>query len=366
MTGRHLCLLGDANSVHLQRWAREMLVRGWRVSVVTARPALIEGVADQIVLPPVARSGDWLLRSGAARRAVQALAPDIVHAHYVTSYGYLGARTGRRPLVMTAWGSDLLLTPKQSVLMRWLTGWTLRQADLVSGDSVDLIEEMARYRPRQPPLLVHWGVDLARFAPLPWAGKPRFEIVSLRNWEPNYRVDAIVQALALFRQREPEAAVHLHLLGGGPLQESLTSQVHALGLQNQVTLHGRLDDAGMAAVLARCKVSVSVPVSDATSVSVLESMACGLAVVASDLPANWQWLSARPDLLLADGPTSSMSQSQVLAQALAQALHALWLDDAAAQQLGAAHHQRMTSEGSRAVQMDRMAVAYETLLAVRQ
>ena len=364
MTGRHLCLLGDASSVHLQRWAREMLARGWRVSVVTARPAPIEGVADQIVLPPVARSGDWLLRSGAARRAVQALAPDIVHAHYVTSYGYLGARTGRRPLVMTAWGSDILLTPKQSVLMRWLTGWTLRQADLVSGDSVDLIDELARYRPRQPPLLVHWGVDLARFAPVPWAGKPRFEIVSLRNWELNYRVDAIVQALALFRQREPEAAVHLHLLGGGPLQESLTSQVHALGLQNQVTLHGRLDDAGMAAVLARCKVSVSVPVSDATSVSVLESMACGLAVVASNLPANRQWLSARPDLLLADAPATATATAPALAQALAQALHALWLDDAAAQQLGATHHQRMTSEGSRAVQMDRMAVAYETLLTM--
>lgn len=360
MTGRHLCLLGDANSVHVQRWAREMLARGWRVSVVTARPAPIAGVADQVVLAPVARSRDWLWRSGAARRAVQALAPDIVHAHYVTSYGYLGARAGRRPLVITAWGSDILLTPKQSVLMGWLTGWILRRADLVTGDSVNLTDELARYRPRQPPLLVHWGVDLARFAPVPWAGKPRFEIVSLRNWEPNYRVDAIVQALALFRQREPGAAVHLHLLGGGFLQAALTSQVHALGLQNQVTLHGRLDDAAMAAVLARCKVSVSVPVSDATSVSVLESMACGLAVVASDLPANRQWLSARPDLLLADAATLSMTQ------ALAQALHALWLDDAAAQQLGATHHQRMTAEGSRAVQMDRMAAAYETLLAMPQ
>ena len=44
MTAHHICLLGDANSVHVQRWAREMLARGWRLSLVTARPQAIEGV----------------------------------------------------------------------------------------------------------------------------------------------------------------------------------------------------------------------------------------------------------------------------------------------------------------------------------
>jgi hypothetical protein len=134
----HLCLLGDANSVHLQRWAREMIVRGFHVSVVTARPQPIEGV-EQCVLSPVRRSVDWLRRVGEARRFVERLAPDIVHAHYISSYGYLAARCARHPLVMTAWGSDLLLTPRYSTLMRWLTGWTLRRADLITGDSLDLV-----------------------------------------------------------------------------------------------------------------------------------------------------------------------------------------------------------------------------------
>ena len=44
MTARHLCLLGDATSPHVQRWAREMRQRGWRVSLVTARPAPVDGV----------------------------------------------------------------------------------------------------------------------------------------------------------------------------------------------------------------------------------------------------------------------------------------------------------------------------------
>ncbi len=353
----HLCLLGDANSVHVQRWAREMRSRGLRVSVVTARPAPIAGVGEQVVLPPVARPSDWLWRVGAAQRALDRLAPDIVHAHYITSYGYLAARCRQRPRVMTAWGSDLLVTPKGRPLMRALTGWTLRRADLVTGDSADLLQEIASYRPKADPLLVHWGVELARFAPTLWADKPRLEIVSLRNWEPNYRIAAIVQALAELRRRRPEAAVHLHLLGGGPLREALAQQVHALGVEDAVTLHGRLDDAGMAAVLARCKVSVSVPLSDATSVSVLESMACGLAVVASDLPANRAWLGDEPGLLLAG------EDDAALARALAETLEALWHDDARAERIGQANHARMRAEGSRAAQMDLMAAQYQRLLA---
>lgn len=345
---RHLCLLGDATSVHLRRWAQEMQLRGWRVSVVTARPQPIDGVVQQ-VLPPVARSSDWLWRVGAARRAVAALAPDLVHAHYVTSYGWLAARCNRHPLVMTAWGSDLLVTPRRSALLRAHTGWTLRRADLVTGDSLDLVAAIDAYGPRRPALQVHWGADLSRFVPSPWAVREPFDIVSLRSWEANYRIDRIVAAVALLR---PALPVVLHLLGGGPQEAALRQQVAALGLQDAVHFHGRVGDAAMVAVLQRCKASVSVPESDATSVSVLESMACGVPVVASDLPANRQWLTAEPRLRV-DGADPA---------AIAGALRLLAQDEALAQRVAAAQLQRMRAEGSRQAQMDRMDALYRELL----
>jgi glycosyltransferase involved in cell wall biosynthesis len=348
----HLCLLGDANSVHLQRWAREMIARGFRVSVVTARPHPIDGV-EPCVLSPVRRSVDWLRRVGEARRFVEQLAPDIVHAHYISSYGYLAARCGRHPLVMTAWGSDLLLTPRHSTLMRWLTGWTLRRADLITGDSLDLVAAAQAYRPRAPLHCIHWGADTAKFRPAPWADKPAFDIASLRSWEPNYRIDTLVGAVAVLRQMQPEAPVHLHLMGGGSGEAVLREQVRSLGLADRVTFHGRVDDAGMLAVLSRCKVSVSVPASDATSVALLESMACGLAAVASDLPANREWLRGADDLLVSAGDAS----------ALARALQTLLQDDVRAQRLGAINLERITRDGQRAAQMDAMAGLYRELLA---
>lgn len=345
----HLCLLGDANSPHTRRWALEMRARGWRVSLITARPEPLDGV-EQRILPPVRRSIDWLLRAGAAQRHVRELAPDIVHAHYLTSYGYLAARCDRHPLVMTAWGSDLLVTPHTRPWMRWLTGWILRRADLITGDSASLVEAARQYRPQAPVHEIHWGVDRTRFAPAPWEGKDGVQIVSLRAWEPNYQIGALVEAFALLRQHLPGAPLQLHLLGGGSLEAALRAQVQKLGLAQCVHFHGRLDDAGMAAVLARCKISVTVPASDATSVAMLESMACGLAVVASDLDANRQWIT--PALLVPAGD----------AQALADVLQQLAQDDARMRQAGEQNAERIALDGDRKAQMDQIDRLYRQLL----
>lgn len=350
MSRGHVTLLGDANSVHVQRWVREMQQRGWTLSLVTARPQPIEGV-EMHVLRPVHRTTDWLFRVAEARRAVEALRPDILHAHYITSYGYLAARCAHPRCVMTAWGTDLLVSPWRNPWIRRLTAWTLGRARWVSGDSVDLLSAAERLVPRTPCHLIHWGVDHSRFQPTPWADKPALDIVSLRSWEPNYRIDLILEAMARLAAQPGGVAPHLHLLGGGSLESSLRDQVRRLGLVNQVSFHGRLDDAGMAAVMRRCKLSISVPISDATSVSVLESMACGLAVLASDLPANRSWLSSRMLVPAGDGP------------GLVQRLMALAADDAALREEGQRNAERIARDGDRRVQMDAVDRLYQVLLA---
>ena len=75
-----------------------------------------------------------------------------------------------------------------------------------------------------------------------------------------------------------------------------------------------------------------------------------VAVVASDLPANRQWIT--PELLV---PVRD-------AQALAQVLQRLASDDAQARQAGERNAERIALDGDRKAQMDRMDWLYQELL----
>ena len=185
----HLCLLGHAPSIHLQRWALAMAERGFRVSVLSAEPQAIPGVPVR-VLPPAAGRLGWFGRVPAVRRAVAALAPDLVHGHYVTSYGH--ARRGLRPRAVGAHrlGLGLLVSPHESAAQRWLTGLVLRRAALITADSRDVLQAIAAYRPTAPCEEISWGADTQRFRPQP--ALPGFHVASLRAWERNYRIDRIL------------------------------------------------------------------------------------------------------------------------------------------------------------------------------
>ncbi|MCW5666926.1 MAG: glycosyltransferase [Piscinibacter sp.] len=347
----HVCLLGHAPSIHLQRWATAMVERGFRVSVVSAEPHEIAGVPVHLL--PRAGALGWFGRVPAARRLLAELAPDIVHGHYVTSYGMLAAAGGRRPLVLTAWGSDILVSPRESRLVHALTGAVLRRAALVTADSRDVLEAIARYRPTARLEEIFWGADTERFVPLPPEAKPAgFHVASLRAWEPNYRIGAIVEALARLRASGPAT---LHLFGAGSGALSLRDQVARLGLDDSVVWHGQVDAAQLPARLAACQVSVSVPASDATSVSLLESMACGLPVVVSDLAANRQWVSGAGGMVV-DGADPT---------AIAAALQALRDDPARRAAMGTHNRRVIEARASSRVQMDRMAQLYRELLERR-
>jgi glycosyltransferase involved in cell wall biosynthesis len=254
------------------------------------------------------------------------------------------------PTVLTAWGSDILITPRESRLMRMVVNWSLHHADLITADSMDMLQAIAAYHPSAPCHQILWGADTDKFVPAEPA--PSFDVVSLRTWEPNYNIDVIVDAFAGFVAQRPQAQARLHLLGGGVLKDALREQVARLGLTDQVVFHGRVGDVDMVQAIQRSRVSVSIPKSDATSVSVLESMACGLPIIASDLPANHQWLDQRGGFLVPVGDVAAVTQALLTVHDVPTQAH----------EMGVFNHQRIEREASRRGQMDAMWRLYQKLL----
>lgn len=350
-----ILFFADASSVHTRRWVASMAERGAEAIVITRQPAEVPGAREVIAIAPGQDKASWFKALPEVRRVAGRVAasfrPHLVHGHYVTSYGLWAAACGVRvPKVLTAWGSDILVTPRESRLMRLIVRWTLRRADLITADSVEMVDEIASYHPSAPVHQILWGADTGKFLPAPPA--PDFEVVSLRVWEPNYNIDLVIEAFARFVSLRPHSQARLHLLGGGPLQGALEERVTALRLLQQVRFHGRVGDLEMIEAIQRCRVSVSVPTSDATSVSVLESMACGLPIIASDLPANRQWVDSR------GGWLTPVRDIDALTQALLDAHD----DPTAATLKGVHNRRRIEREASRRGQMDRMWQLYLQLL----
>ena len=350
-----ILFFADASSVHTRRWVASAVERGAEAVVITRQPGEVPGARQVIAIRPGSDKATWFKALPEVRRVVRELGatfrPDIVHGHYVTSYGLWAAACGLNcPKVLTAWGSDILVTPKQSRLMRWVVRWSLRRADLITADSMDMVEEIASYDPTAPVHQILWGADTDKFTPATPASD--FQVVSLRSWEPNYNIDLVIEAFARFLSLRPHSHALLHLLGGGRMEAALQERVAALRLLQQVRFHGRVGDQAMVEAIQRSHVSVSVPTSDATSVSVLESMACGLPIIATDLPANRQWITERGGWIV---PVRDVD-------AVAQALLTAYDHPERLAQMGAHNRDLIERQASRRGQMDAMWRLYEKLL----
>ncbi|MEN9544950.1 MAG: hypothetical protein RLZZ598_1783 [Pseudomonadota bacterium] len=350
---RRILFFADTSSVHTRRWVQAMAERAFECFVATRRPAEIPGAAEVIPLNPGSSGTGWFTAIPQVRALAHRIRPHWIHGHYITSYGLWAAACDYPvPKLLTAWGSDILVTPREKRLrgsfMAGLVGWSLRQAQLITADSADVIEAIQGYGPSAPCHEILWGADTDRFRPAQ-APRPGFNLLSLRNWEPNYEIGVILRALAALRAARPQAEATLTLLGGGPDEAALRALAAQLGIETAVHFIGRVDDTAMIAALQRTTVSISVPRSDATSVAMLESMACGVPVIASDLPANQAWIDAALRVPVGN------------ADALCAALLRLHDEPALARTQGERNRQRVLQRGSRKAQMDRMAILYESL-----
>ncbi len=320
MMALRIVYLADASSIHTRRWAAHFAQRGYEVHVVSFLPGDIPGATVHVLDGGPVRSegGNWryLLHLPALRRLLRSVRPDLVHAHYLTSYGLLGALSGFRPLVLTAWGSDVLVTPHRSRLYRPLLRLTLARADLVTSDAAAMSNEMIRLGlPAERLLTVPLGVDLTLFNPADrdWPADGR-RLISTRQLLPNTNLDTLLAALALARREHP--GLTLDIIGDGPERGRWGELARQLGVEGYLRWHGGLDHGLLPAHLRQADLYLALTLSDSTSVSLLEAMACGTFPIVSDLPANREWITPGMNGLLVP-PTEAAAAAEAILSAAA-------------------------------------------------
>jgi len=114
-------------------------------------------------------------------------------------------------------------------------------------------------------------------------------VLSTRSFtQPYYNIDLILETASRVRERHPD--VHYLFAGLEGDDGRFREEAERKGMTGWVHWLGRIPHAELPEVLGIADAFLTVPSVDATAVSLLEAMACGTAVVASDLPSATEWV----------------------------------------------------------------------------
>lgn len=293
-------LFGDGDSPHVAKWVRALAPRtelwlassrGLHESVRSLLPPQRCLLLDRHSAPGGGNAG--MLRAlPQLTRWLRAIDPDWINPHYLTSHGLLAwlARGGwrtwppgpplRARLLGSAWGSDILVTPHRNLAYRAVTTLVLRGCALTTSDSSHMADRMRALGAAE---VMVFPFGLERMPPPP-AAKERWLFFANRGLEPIYRPLEVLRLFARIADLQPRA--QLVVANDGSQRESMERWVAQRGLRERVRFVGRLSADVQAQWYDRAQWYLSLPQSDAVSVSVIEAMAHGCIPLLSDLPAN--------------------------------------------------------------------------------
>ncbi|MEX1254809.1 MAG: glycosyltransferase, partial [Dehalococcoidia bacterium] len=260
-------------------------------------------------------------RRAGLRSAVEEIAPEVLHAHYLVEHGFYATSAGFRPYVVSAWGSDVLVEAAGSPVNRAIARFALSRADQSTANNRHMAREMVLKLGVERGRVQHIVLGVQReFLDRPEASVNAYvseqppTVLSTRSIDkPLYNVDTIVRAMARVRERIP--AARLVIVGEGRLRPQLEALASRLGLGEAVRFTGLLSQGELRHEMEEAHVFVSVPSSDATSVALLQAMAVGCFPIVSDLPSQQELVEQG-----SQGVRVAVRDEGTLAEAIVQAL----------------------------------------------
>lgn len=332
--------------IRLARVVRDLAARGHRVTVLCTRdhgpnaPSVRDAGVEVVLLGPCR----WNSRRAVAdmARAFRDLRPDIVHAHKIRQYApaTVAARLARVPRIFAQ--VHLVGTLRRARDRRIERALVHLRTATVTVSRVVADDVRGSLAPFPAPRLcvLHNGVECAPFDAATRADHrdsvcaefalPPDSLVFLNaarlEKEKNHR--GLLDAFAHLHARHP--AARLLVAGAGTLRDELERQCADLGLRGLVVFAG--DRGDIPRLMAASDVFVLPSHQEGFSNAILEAMASGLPVVASDVGGVRECITTGTNgLVVAPGDTP----------ALAAACAGLADDPAARARMAAANRRRI-------------------------
>lgn len=302
-----ICFLGDSVAYHLLRWAKYFSDKGHDVSAITLNSQIIDdfGRVKVYLLKKTIPGSNLISRTlnlvptlTQLKKLIKKINPDVLHAHSVSPYAYLGALTNFHPFIVTPWGNDVLIDIKKSKIERVFTKLSLKKADLITCDGENTKEVIIKLGiSSQKIKFIIFGVDIEKFKPNLEKEKLKrslFQtnskiVISSRILTPVHNVGTFVKSAPLVLKVLPD--IKFLVVGDGPEKNHLINTAKSLGVFNSIEFFGKAKQEEMISLLQASDAYVSTSLSESgLAASTAEAMACELPVINTDTGDIRLWI----------------------------------------------------------------------------
>lgn len=288
-----ILILADGDSAHTKKWALGLSKKGFTIGIFSFNQPHYDWYSEAGIVFLNLRAGHpkptallsklgYLRFFRALKTQIKLFQPDVLHAHYASSYGLLGALTGFQPFILSVWGTDVMKFPKKSFIHKIILQFNLKCAHSICATSPTLVNYLTPLT-RKSVAVVPFGVDTDIFKPSEHPVDNRvFTMCCAKALEPMYNNHQLILAFAHLKKKYPATAMRLIILGEGSQARYLKTLSTQLGVADCVLFTGKVSAWLVAWYIANSHLLLNVSAYESFGVNVLEAMACAKPVIVSE------------------------------------------------------------------------------------
>ena len=293
-SSRKILFLAHTQSIHTKRWVEFFIDNGWEVHIISFHPDVIAGAANYYLnVGKISESGNnlkYLRKLHQILLLTYRIRPEIINAHYMTSFGLLAYLTFYRKICLTLQGSDVFVYSIRNRLYRFFSKRMLRRAVHIFSVSNAMTKFICSEFNLDAAKIttIQYGVDTELFRILKPIEERKYTFFTNRAFIQNSNYPLILDVM--HRLKSENINYSMQIVGSGPLKEHIKTLLEQYDLLDCVFLNDAVKQEELVGLLNDAKFYISFTSSDGTPLSLFEACACGLYPILSANDANKEWL----------------------------------------------------------------------------
>lgn len=292
---RKILFLAHSQSIHTKRWVKYFIDKKWDVHVISFHPEQISGSHHHYLntgaISPRGGNYQYFKKIFRIIYLIYSIKPDIINAHYLTSFGFLAYLSFFKKQCITVYGSDIYLDSRKNFIYKFLSKRVLSRAVHIFSVSDKMTSFIQSYFNIDSSKIttILYGIDTKVFKRINSTENRKYTFITHRLMVENSNYPIIIDVLHRLRQKQIQ--FNALIIGNGPLRGYVEETVKAKGLQDMIEIIDPVSKEDLVRLFNDAMFYLSFTQSDGTPLSVIEAAACGIFPVLSANDANMELIN---------------------------------------------------------------------------